>query len=229
MSHTAVVLPKTQTLVATEQVPYPKLEISKPPLDVQAHYTKQVETYLNNYSLNELSNLVNDYNTKIVSHVGMDTFLNNVFIVLTNVPVYADKLKPSEAPNWRGFTGLRLISKQVIEHPEDYHIAQKYLLLLKRSKDKGLDFDLSLADIKRLLRLKRCYYTKEPLTDHDPNLSSHRTFDRVDNKKGYTKDNVVVCATQFNQLKSNLFEAKTSLCYTDPQLLYKFVKTYLNK
>ena len=143
--------------------------------------------------------------------------------------MYKDSIKPSEQPNWRGFTGLQLINAKQEEKLEDFYIAQKYILLSDRAKHKNIDFDLTLADIRRLLRLKRCHYTKTVLTDTDPNLSTHRTFDRIDNKKGYVKSNVVVCTTQINQLKSNLFESPTSVCHTDPDLLYKFVKTFLGK
>jgi hypothetical protein len=64
---------------------------------------------------------------------------------------------------------------------------------------------------------KRCYYTGERF-DEENTL----TFDRVDNNKGYTDDNVVACSRSFNELKKNLTVDEITL-------MYKKVSNHLKK
>jgi hypothetical protein len=77
-------------------------------------------------------------------------------------------------------------------------------------------FDLSFRKCKRLLMTKRCYYTGKPFDDTDT-----LTFDRVDNSKGYTDNNVVACSRSFNELKKNLTVDEITL-------MYKKITNHLN-
>ena len=70
-----------------------------------------------------------------------------------------------------------------------------YLAKIRSSKDRGIDFSLTLSEYKRFSKLKTCYYTGLTLN------SKTRTLDRIDNKVGYITGNVVVCHTTFNALK----------------------------
>ena len=83
-------------------------------------------------------------------------------------------------------------------------ITGKKLQLLKSAKSRGLDFNLSDTDIKKLLERKKCFYTNVVMTS-DSSMTQ-RTIDRIDNTKGYIKGNVVACTYQSNQLKNNLIE-----------------------
>jgi hypothetical protein len=78
---------------------------------------------------------------------------------------------------------------------EDRRLAEMYLAKIRSSKDRGIDFSLTLSEYKRFSKLKTCYYTGLTLN------SKTRTLDRIDNKVGYITGNVVVCHTTFNALK----------------------------
>jgi len=78
---------------------------------------------------------------------------------------------------------------------EDRRLAEMYLSKIRSSKDRGIDFSLTLSEYKRFSKLKTCYYTGLTLN------SKTRTLDRIDNKVGYITGNVVVCHTTFNALK----------------------------
>lgn len=186
---------------------------------------QQVIDYLNRFPKEKYSDLINDFNEKIQSYLG-DEFLKNVHSEVLKNPDLAKVLESSSEPNWRGYFGFKLKDKP--EHPFDRAVAQKYLLLYSRAQSKGLDFDLELSDIRRMMKRKTCFYTKVVMTDDEGTKSTHRTFDRIDNTKGYTKDNVIVCCLQINQIKSNLFESTSSPTFIDPLMLQRFVNTYVD-
>ena len=88
---------------------------------------------------------------------------------------------------------------------EQVLIVKKYLATLESAKKRGLAFNLTLSDMKRLMSRKTCFYTKRKFNntlDHP----DYPTLDRIDCNKGYVKGNVVVCTKFSNELKANLFE-----------------------
>ena len=85
-------------------------------------------------------------------------------------------------------------------------IANKWTALQKSAKKRGKEFNLSLSDVRSLMRRKTCAFTGVVLVDTyvgeiPPNL---RTIDRLDNDKGYVRGNVVVCSHYINQAKGCL-------------------------
>jgi len=103
----------------------------------------------------------------------------------------------------------------------DIVAARRYVQMYDNAKDRGIDFQLSIADLKRLLRKTKCHYTGI-LFDHS-NPDFRPSFDRVDNSKPYTKDNVVVCMTAVNKLKNDLLENEGALFLGKPDLLLKTI------
>lgn len=83
----------------------------------------------------------------------------------------------------------------------DAYLAEKYLMKIKNARSRGIDFDLSFTSYKNLMRAKKCFYTQVELSDVD-GAENQRTIDRINNKKGYTKGNVVACCRAMNQMKS---------------------------
>lgn len=76
-----------------------------------------------------------------------------------------------------------------------YHAAKQ------RATKRGLDFDLEYTDVVipatcPVLGIP-IYDSKGQATDHSP------TLDRVDNTRGYTKDNICVISKRANTIKSN--------------------------
>lgn len=63
----------------------------------------------------------------------------------------------------------------------------------------------------------RCFYTNLPLTtnaERGPNgrpLWSQASIDRVDNSKGYTPENCVLCCLKLNEMKSDSTLAEIEL------------------
>jgi len=83
----------------------------------------------------------------------------------------------------------------------DMALAEFYLYKVKSSKERGISWDLSLADVKRLASRKRCEYTGVAFTTDNP-----LTLERINNKTGYTKDNTVAVCRNANALKSMMLE-----------------------
>ena len=87
--------------------------------------------------------------------------------------------------------------------PFDTYVATKYLGKLQSAMTRGIEFKLTLDDMKRLLKQKKCYYSGVTMTtDGDLQVS----LDRKDSKLGYTKDNTVACCALANSLKNELID-----------------------
>ena len=88
-------------------------------------------------------------------------------------------------------------------------IAIKFLNKIKTSKQRGINFELTLGQFKRLMNTKTCHYSGielykgKPRDEENPSFNS-MTIDRIDNTIGYTKDNSVVAAYGINQIKGEL-------------------------
>lgn len=85
----------------------------------------------------------------------------------------------------------------------DTLVALKYLGKKRNALSRSIEFKLTLADMARIMRSKRCYYSGVALTLDGVNKL---TIDRIDASKPYTKDNSVACSKQVNDLKNKLLE-----------------------
>lgn len=85
----------------------------------------------------------------------------------------------------------------------DLHVAKKFVQIQQSAESRGLDFAMTLTEVKKLLKQKKCFFTEVTLTSklNDPYM---RTFDRIDNTIGYVDGNVVACTKEFNEIKGNL-------------------------
>lgn len=86
----------------------------------------------------------------------------------------------------------------------DEHVARKYLQLKDNALTRGINFSLTLEDVRTVLNATRCAYSGVWF-DKAPN-GDKLTFDRVDNTKGYEPGNVVACLESINRLKNELLE-----------------------
>jgi hypothetical protein len=95
---------------------------------------------------------------------------------------------------------------------DDLHVAKKMVAIKTSADARGIHFDMSLKKVRQLLNTKRCFISGLPLNkiQHDPN---QLTFDRLDNTKGYTDDNVVACSFKVNQLKGDLTIEEITMLY----------------
>ena len=84
----------------------------------------------------------------------------------------------------------------------DTQLCLKYLRLAKSAEDRGIEFGLSLATFKNLLKRKNCPYSGVKLINSG--ISNNVSIDRIDNSKGYIQGNVIACEITANQKKSNM-------------------------
>jgi hypothetical protein len=102
----------------------------------------------------------------------------------------------------------------------DSDVAKKFLQLQESAKRRDKEFNISLSDVRTLLKKKSCHYTGMSFSDVG---NFKRTIDRVDNTKGYVKGNVVACSHIANQLKEMLVENKDSPFKGNTKALKKFI------
>ena len=78
----------------------------------------------------------------------------------------------------------------------------------RRAKKRGLEWSLSKEEVRKLME-NNCSYCGTPPSNYAKRFKGNGNFtysglDRVDNRKGYTCDNVVPCCKQCNTSKGNL-------------------------
>ena len=101
---------------------------------------------------------------------------------------------------------------ELVEKITDEVLAKRYVSLMNRANSKKLDFDLTLAQLKRILNRKRCYYTGEPIRVYETSGGNsvpqdNLSIERVDATRGYVYDNI-----QAVSHKMNLFKGGTIDC-----------------
>jgi hypothetical protein len=106
----------------------------------------------------------------------------------------------------------------------DEYVARKYIQILESAKKRGKGFNLELSDIEEIVKETKCYYTEVTLTN-TKGCNFQRTVDRIDNREGYVKGNVVACSHLANKLKNDLFENPSSSVFTN----IKFMASLLIK
>jgi len=83
----------------------------------------------------------------------------------------------------------------------DVEVAKKLVNIHSSAQSRNLEFNLTFEYVKKLLEYNTCYYTNAEFTEDGPYA---RSFDRVDNDKGYIIGNVVACTVDINGKKNNL-------------------------
>jgi hypothetical protein len=94
-------------------------------------------------------------------------------------------------------------SKKEITKPiiSDVEVAKKLVNIHSSAQSRSLEFNLTFECVRKLLEYTTCFYTNVTFTEEGPNA---RSFDRVDNEKGYVVGNVVACTVDINGKKNNL-------------------------
>lgn len=114
-------------------------------------------------------------------------------------------------PNEIDFSNVNSFINQLLVAPTnkqqlDAFIAIKLLAKQRNCAERGIIFDLTFNDMKRLFKRKYCFYSGVEMTLTEG--KKRITLDRKDCTKGYTKDNVVACCEFANEMKNSLIENK---------------------
>lgn len=94
--------------------------------------------------------------------------------------------------------------RQHIEGNKYNHVAKTvYSLIRTRARNKSLPFDISYNEFYDMSQLNCFYCNKQPMNEQKRRgyIFKYNGLDRVDNLKGYTKDNIVVCCYDCNTKK----------------------------
>lgn len=108
--------------------------------------------------------------------------------------------------------------------PFDTLVAMKYIQKQLNARQRGLEFNLTLQDMKTLLKTKTCFYSGVKLTLTGQTALS---LDRKDDKLGYVKGNVVACASIVNQIKNELLEKNMCNGLTNAQIK-RMLSSFIN-
>lgn len=92
--------------------------------------------------------------------------------------------------------------------PFETLVALQYLRKKMTSMERGIEFKLTLQQMGKLLKTKRCYYSGAILTLEG--IHCH-TIDRIDSNVGYTVDNSVACSRIVNNIKNKLIDDGVNL------------------
>ena len=85
----------------------------------------------------------------------------------------------------------------------DLDVAKKLLAIKSSADSRGIEFDLSLKSVRKLLNAKKCFISGVVM-NRIAGDENQLTFDRLDNSRGYVDDNVVACSLKMNRLKGDL-------------------------
>jgi hypothetical protein len=93
--------------------------------------------------------------------------------------------------------------KKEITRPiiSDVEVAKKLVNIHSSAQSRSLEFNLTFECVRKLLEYTTCFYTNVTFTEEGSNA---RSFDRVDNERGYVVGNVVACTVDINGKKNNL-------------------------
>lgn len=115
----------------------------------------------------------------------------------------------------------------------DRYVAKYYTNKVHGSKERGIDFDLSLTEVKALLRTKKCQLTGIDMSHTGANTAdkvvqrpSDVTIDRIDASLPYVKSNCIAVSYMANQLKAGFERSCGKLAIPT---LHKMSKVLLKK
>lgn len=88
----------------------------------------------------------------------------------------------------------------------DKVIAGKYVMKVANAAKRGIGFNLTLSQYRKLFTRKYCAYTGVYLTMQsvggEPLPSNYATLERIDNMIGYVPGNVIVISHEANKVKA---------------------------
>lgn len=175
----------------------------------QGLFTIDQQDYLSEAKQDIVTKLVED---KYLKHVSIDRGVATYRITKSG----KERLKvlnnsvPKHNPVESKCTGAISGKGTISDKPSLESVLSKRLQILKSAKSRGLEFNLTDANVRKLLSTKECYYTGVAFNENNDPLNI-RTFERVDDTKGYVQGNVVVVTLRANRIKNLLTEQDNDL------------------
>lgn len=116
----------------------------------------------------------------------------------------------------------------------EYSVALKFKQTYEGAKERKIEFNLSISDMRKLMLAKKCAYTGMELTDDNTpqgqaDFPNKRTLDRIDSNKGYVRGNVVACSHIINKIKNYACENENGSLFIGNDMFFKFAKSYEKK
>ena len=181
--------------------------------------TKPKESYLAEF--NKILDALQDVNA-----LSLDDVLSNGVRKIASLdedvwkdvnPKYLRVTKRQKAETNIDLTAPMTGQEIVITSPQPFEslVALKYLQKQINAQERGLEFTLTLQDMRALLKKKTCHYSGATLTLTGETALS---LDRIDDSIGYTKLNTVACASVVNKVKNELLEKNLCKGLTNTQI-----------
>lgn len=111
-----------------------------------------------------------------------------------------------------------------LDEGSDEHIARKFIQLKEGANHRGIEFSLTLDDIRKLMHTTHCGYSGVEFDS--TSITLKRTVDRIDCKRGYVKGNVVACTHAMNCYKNELLEMTGAPFKGRPEALVECIKKW---
>lgn len=113
-----------------------------------------------------------------------------------------EKIQPSKDP-------IVEMKKSNPRVNHDAFLAKKYLSLIGSAASRGLDFDLTLSELEKVIASPKCHFSGAELVfyPHEKGEElpdNYLTIDRLDNNKGYVYGNIVCCSRFMNKIKDQM-------------------------
>ena len=169
--------------------------------------TQKGKEWLNSKDMNlvatEINGMSNNSNTKDSSIADMKKMAN--FLIDAGI------CKAGNKHTMHGVPFLVMIKDELDEdgkyhHPESDRfkmwVKKKYANVKDSANKRGISFDLTLDEMKQILKKTHCFYSGIAFDRGIHTLS----IDRIHSNLGYTKDNVVACSQYVNHLKNVIME-----------------------
>lgn len=99
-----------------------------------------------------------------------------------------------------------------MDNVSDIDVAKKLVAIKTSADTRGIEFNMSLKRVRQLLNTRKCFITGQTLNRIQGD-DNQLTFDRLDNTKGYTDDNVVACSLRMNRAKDALTVEDITMLY----------------
>jgi hypothetical protein len=146
-------------------------------------------------------------NKKLYHH---NYYLKNRNKILKRTKIYHNKHKKQRNLYLKNYRGKHKNKMQNYSKIWRYTIKGIYFHLKNKSKRRNIEFNITKEDFIRWYnnQEKKCCYCNrtEKEVINDANQKSYRlTYDRKDNNKGYTIDNIILACYRCNMIKSAEF------------------------